>query len=287
MSWKWKLSVLFVLIVGFSTLIFMGHQTSTQAPPIPNQILDKNGQTIFTGNDILAGQSVFQKYGLMDVGSIFGHRGYNGPDFSADYLHRQAVLSLAQMAEQTFGKPYEQLSVDRQNQLITKLSIELKQNNYSRSTGTLTWTDNQVSAYKSLVHYYDTEFGACVKMPLPPEYIKDSNERLQLSRFFAWTAWVCSTNRPGKDYTYTNNWPPEQLVGNSPNWQIFLYSAMSLIMLVGGIGLTQFLMSAFPQLGWAPNGTSMTDNVKSFQPSRSPPILQWQTFGAGGLYIFG
>jgi len=66
MSWKWKLSVLFVLIAGFSILMFMGHQTSTQAPPIPEYILDSDGKTIFAGADILAGQSVFQKYGLMD-----------------------------------------------------------------------------------------------------------------------------------------------------------------------------------------------------------------------------
>ncbi len=40
-------------------------------------------------------------------------------------------------------------------------------------------------------------------------------------------------------------------------------------MLIGGIGLTQFLLSAFPGLGWAPDGSGMTDNVKSFKPFRS------------------
>lgn len=88
MSWRWKLSVLFVLIAGFSTLIFMGHETSNQAPPIPEKVVDSKGALLFSGGDILAGQAVFQKYGLMDVGSFFGHGAYNGPDFSADYLHR-------------------------------------------------------------------------------------------------------------------------------------------------------------------------------------------------------
>src|ERR1017187_5697492 len=92
MSWRWKLSVLFVLIAGFSTLIFMAHETSNQAPPVPDRVVDSSGKLLFSGNDIMAGQSVFQKYGLMDVGSFFGHGAYNGPDFTADYLHREAVI---------------------------------------------------------------------------------------------------------------------------------------------------------------------------------------------------
>jgi len=76
MSWRWKLSVLLVFIIGFTVLLFMGHQLSTQAPPIPERVVAPDGQLLFTGQDILAGQSVFQKYGLMDVGSIFGHGAY-------------------------------------------------------------------------------------------------------------------------------------------------------------------------------------------------------------------
>lgn len=269
MSWRWKLSVLFVLIAGFSTLIFMGHETSTQAPPIPETVIDPAGKTVFTGSDILAGQSVFQKFGLMDVGSVFGHGAYNGPDFSADYLHREAVISLDRLARQKFAKPYNQLNVAEQGDLNAALASEFKENRYNPENKTLTWTENQVASYQELVSHYDTEFSTNSKLPLPGNYIQDKTERLQLSRFFAWTAWACSTNRPGKDYTFTNNWPPEQLAGNSPNWQIFLWSAMSLIMLIGGIGLTQFLLSAFPSLGWAPDGANMTDNVKSFKPYRS------------------
>ncbi len=59
----------------------MGHETSTQAPPIPERVVDASGKLLFTGADILAGQGVFQKYGLMDVGSVFGHGAYNEPDF--------------------------------------------------------------------------------------------------------------------------------------------------------------------------------------------------------------
>lgn len=121
MSWRWKLSVLFVLIAGFSTLIFMGHETSNQAPPIPDKVVSRTGQVLFTGADILAGQAVFQKYGLMDVGSFFGHGAYNGPDFSADYLHREAVVALDKLAKTRFGKAYTELEQSNQGELTASL----------------------------------------------------------------------------------------------------------------------------------------------------------------------
>lgn len=273
MSWKWKLSVLFVLIAGFSTLIFMGHETTNQAPPIPERVVDSNGTLLFTGKDIIAGQGVFQKYGLMDVGSFFGHGAYNGPDFSADYLHREGEIALESMSQRQFQKPYVQLDAGEKGNLSETLQKDWKTNRFNSESKILTLTKEQADAYRELVGYYDTEFGTGRKLPLPTNYINNETERLQLTRFFAWGAWVCNTNRPDKDYTYTNNWPPDKTVGNAPNWQIFFWSAMSLVMLVGGIGLTQFLLSAFPGLGWMPDGKGMTDNVKEYKPFRSQTSL--------------
>lgn len=240
MSWRWKLSVLFVLIAGFSTLIFMGHETTTQAPPIPERVVDQSGKLLFTGADILAGQGVFQKYGLMDVGSVFGHGAYNGPDFSAEYLHREAEVSLDRMAQKKFSKNYKELNTSEQSDLKGGLAAEVKENRYDTASKSLTLTENQIASYYENVKHFDSEFSTGGKLPLPVEYIKDPTERLELSRFFAWSAWACSTYRPGKQYTYTNNWPPEELVGNAPSVEIFFWSAMSLIMLVGGIGFHNF-----------------------------------------------
>src|SRR5262249_1393469 len=150
-----------------------------------------------TGDDIMAGQSVFQKYGLMDVGSFFGHGAYNGPDFLADYLHREAVIALERTAHGKFNKAYDQLDAGEKGALVGSLQKELKENRYSAENKTLTWTENQIAAYNQLLPYFDTEFGAGGKLPLPVNYIGDPNERLQLTRFFAWGAWVCSTDRPG------------------------------------------------------------------------------------------
>jgi nitric oxide reductase large subunit len=54
-------------------------------------------------------------------------------------------------------------------------------------------------------------------------------------------AWCASTLRPGLNYSYTNNWP-EPFVDNHPTADTVVWSVLSLIALLGGIGL---LLAAF------------------------------------------
>ena len=61
-------------------------------------------------SDILAGQQVFLKYGLMENGSIWGHGAYLGPDFSAEYLHTLAVDTGNHLAQSIYGRPSSELS---------------------------------------------------------------------------------------------------------------------------------------------------------------------------------
>ena len=53
--------------------------------------MSDKGETVFMGDEIRQGQELFFTYGLMQYGSIYGHGAYLGPDFTADYLHRQAI----------------------------------------------------------------------------------------------------------------------------------------------------------------------------------------------------
>ena len=39
---------------------------------------------------------------------------------------------------------------------------------------------------------------------------------VSMARFFFWTSWVASTERPGSAVTYTSNWPHEPLIANKP-----------------------------------------------------------------------
>jgi nitric oxide reductase subunit B len=55
---------------------------------------------------------------------------------------------------------------------------------------------------------------------------------------------------PGKDYSYTNNWPPEALVDNHPTAEAVVWSVLSLIALLCGIGLLLAVFGRWNFLGW-------------------------------------
>ena len=54
--------------------------------------VDPEGNTVFTADDVSEGQTIFLSNGLMQYGSIFGHGAYLGPDYTADYLRRSALI---------------------------------------------------------------------------------------------------------------------------------------------------------------------------------------------------
>ena len=100
--------------------------------------------------------------------------------------------------------------------------------------------------------YYSRFFSeATTKHGLRPDAITDPTQLRQLTAFFAWTAWAASTNRPGHNYSYTNNWPSEPRVDNTPTANVIVWSVLSLIALLGGIGILFAVFGRWGrQLGW-------------------------------------
>ena len=98
-SKRWLQVAALVMIFGFFVLGLLAYRTYSADPPIPDRVVDPQGQTVFTGDDIRAGQKIFLNNGLMEYGSIFGHGAYLGPDFTADYLHRAADVGATTATE--------------------------------------------------------------------------------------------------------------------------------------------------------------------------------------------
>lgn len=235
----WMQAIAIVFLCGFLILGMLAYRTYTGAPPIPSQVVDPNGRVLFTGQDITDGQEVFLRNGLMEYGSIFGHGAYLGPDFTADYLHRAALLAI-----EHYGGP---LSEAAKQQTIT----DFKTNRYSASTGILTYSAAQSEAFEKLNLYYADFFGTpTTRFGLRPSAITDPHQIRQLTAFFSWSAWAGSALRPNLDYSYTNNWPPERLVGNHATADAVVWSVLSLIALLGGIGLLLAAFGRWNFLGW-------------------------------------
>ncbi len=200
------------MIGGFSVLSFVTVLTYTNAPPIPDKAVDAAGNVVFTGADIQKGQEVFFKYGLMEHGTLWGHGAYLGPDYSAEYLHRLSEVTRDTIAVEKYGRPFAQLLPDEQIVASAQVRRVLKENRYEPASRTLLFTPGEVAAFRSQTAEWSDYFTKQGAAPgLPANYIKNPTELKALSAFFAWAAWATSANRPGKDYSYTNNWPYEPM----------------------------------------------------------------------------
>ena len=247
----WRNAVILVMIVGFSILIGLTVRSYKDAPPIPEQVLGPNGEVVFTGAEIQAGQQIFLKYGLMENGTIWGHGAYLGPDFSATYLHDLGLTAADTFAQQQSGQSYAALDAAGRAGVEAQVALLLKLNRYDDLNGVLTYTQPEVNAFQlqqvSWTNYFanpGTDAG------LQAGLINDPQEIRQLTAFFAWSAWASVANRPGRDYSYTNNFPYDPLVGNKASTDAVLWSALSLIALLGGTAVVLFAFGRFNYLGW-------------------------------------
>ena len=115
-----RLWVTLVLVVGGCFLVlgffgrFFGRNVYRQAPPLPERIVTESGATIATRDEILDGQQVWQSVGGQQIGSIWGHGAYQAPDWSADWLHREALALLGAWSVAEHGVPFEELDVETQ-----------------------------------------------------------------------------------------------------------------------------------------------------------------------------
>lgn len=239
-SRTWVQAVALVLLFGFAVLGFLAYRAYATDPPIADRVVSEGGEVLFTGDDVIKGQKVFLRNGLMQYGSVLGHGAYLGPDFTADYLHRAALIVTRELGRAGSDTARQQVITD------------FKTNRYDAASDTLTYTAAQSVAFNEMVGYYSNYFGPTSgERGLRPNAITDQAEIRQLTSFFAWTAWSGSTLRPDKNYSYTNNWPPEPLVGNEPTANVLVWSVLSLIALLAGIGA---LFAAFgrwgDRLGW-------------------------------------
>jgi nitric oxide reductase subunit B len=235
----WVQAVGLVVLFGFFVLGLLAYRAYSGQPPIPDRVVAPSGRVVFTGEDVKAGQGVFLKNGLMQYGSIFGHGAYLGPDYTADYLRRSALS----VRESYGGEGSDEAAV--------RTVEDFKENRYDPESRTLEFTAAQAAAFGELRGYYEDYFGEpTTRYGLRPEAIENSGEIRQLTAYFAWTAWAASTLRPGLDYTYTNNWPPEPLVENEPTGEVVVWSVLSLVALLGGIGLLFAAFGRWNFLGW-------------------------------------
>jgi nitric oxide reductase subunit B len=232
------------MLVMFGTLLYFGAQIYQAAPPIPTSVRTASGEELLTREKIERGQNVWQSMGGMQQGSIWGHGSYVAPDWSADWLHREALALLDINARAGNGGDYAQLPAADQARAKFVLQQEMRTNTFDPETGIILVSDARGRAIAEVGAHYSSLFqgSSPEAQSLREEYAFPLNAMLSaedaeaVNAFFFWTAWAATTNRPGEDITYTSNWPHEPLVGNTPTGAVFMWTFISIFVLLAGIG---------------------------------------------------
>ncbi|MCP5392617.1 MAG: nitric-oxide reductase large subunit [Sphingomonadaceae bacterium] len=233
-----------IVIASFGVMLWLGSDLMRTAPPVPERVVTQSGQVVFTRDDIETGQRVYQSMGGQQLGSIWGHGALVAPDWSADWLHREAEARLDAAAAAQGATDFAALEPHEQAALQARIEPSLRENGYNAQTGDLTISDDRATAIALVSRHYDSLFSADpathdlrVSYAMKEDTLPDSESREKLNAFFFWSAWATAAERPGAEVSYTNNWPSEPLVGNTPTPGTFMWSMFSILFLIAGIAL--------------------------------------------------
>jgi nitric oxide reductase subunit B len=264
-----------IVVVSFIGLGFVGRQIYVHRPPIPSAVVEEGGEVLMTLADIQRGRQVWQTTGGQQLGSIWGHGAYLTPDWSADWLHRELVFMLDRWAERDYGRPFAEVSRERQAALKERLQWEVRNNRVDPATGVLTVSADRAAAIRANRTYYADLFGDAPEVSqlraqyaMPENPVPDPARREALTAFFFWAAWATTTNRPGETATYTMNWPHEPLIGNVPTTEAVVWSVASFVALIGAMGLLVWYQAAW-LAHEPPTPPPAADPLATMRPTRS------------------
>ncbi len=248
---KLWLSLAAVIVLSFLVLGYYGTEIYRQAPPMPKRVVTSDGSVLFTAQEIKDGQNVWQSMGGQEVGTIWGHGAYVAPDWTADWLHREATWLLNHWAEQAGFPAYDKADLETQAKLRQRLKQEIRSNTYQPATGDLVVSPLRAEAIKAVGAHYAALFGDDPALrelrkayAIPVNSIKTPERRQLMNAFFFWATWACGTERFGSTVTYTQNWPPEPLIDNRPTGSIVVWSVISFVVLLAGIGAMVWYFAA-------------------------------------------
>ncbi len=205
-----------------------------QAPQVPDSIQGPDGETITTEAQIERGKAIFQSEGMMNHGSILGNGAYFGVDYTADALDLKMRFMRQYYAQERYGTEYDALESPEQAAVDDVVRTDLEDSSIeaeSEYSAAEVYAHEQVrEVYVERYHEGARERGA------PANMIDSAEDARRFADFAMWTAWMSHTDRPGTDHSYTNGWPPAPDAGNVPTGANVIWSAISMILLVGAAG---------------------------------------------------
>ena len=228
---------IFVTLTSFAVLGWVGTRIYQEAPPLPSRVVSTDGAVVFGEDEIQHGQNVWQAMGGMEVGSIWGHGSYVAPDWTADALHRESTGILDAWARGDGAASYDALGRPAKAALRERLIELMRSNTYDASARTIVVAPVRARAIEVVAAHYAEVFSkGNHDYAIPAGAQTDPVKLRQLAAFFWWSSWAASTNRPGDTISYTSNWPHEPLVDNHVSADALVWTGVSIVLLLGGVG---------------------------------------------------
>ncbi len=260
---KWFLIFVLSTIAAVGLFTVLTVIQIKDVPPIPQEV--RGTQTLYTYDDIVQGKAYFQKYVLMDHGTLLGNGAYIGPDYTAWILHEKIVNLRDIYAQEKFGREYSELSPEEKAQIDYLVTQDVRQKSILKEDVTQLTPQHEKAWLKvkeKLVEFLvkgNPQY-AWVGGLVKPE------EAEKMAAFIDWTTLVAVTPRPSATPTegvttikslgepinvyqslnlhptYTNNWPPEPAIGMDATYSSLFWS---LIAFMACWALTIIVMWAF------------------------------------------
>ena len=187
--WRW-LAVVFVL--SFAALGWLGREIYLAAPPIPT-VKAEDGTTLFTKEQIQDGQRAWLAAGGQQLGTVWGHGSYVAPDWSADWLHREALALRDLIAARGHGVAFAMLAPHQQASVDALVKEEMRRNTYDAGRDTLTISNERAAAIALTQKHYEGLFGAEPALDklreqyaMMPDALPRAEDRRALTGFFFW-----------------------------------------------------------------------------------------------------
>lgn len=269
---KW---ILFVTAIAcFAALIWGTYITYQQAPPLPKSFNTSSNQVVLSEENIVAGKAGFQRADLMDYGSLYGMGSYFGEDYTAKYLVQLGQLTKEEIAKKQFGKPFSALSKGQQYEAQAHMQQVLQTVDLSKSITLI--PDSLANAISTLrlniAHDLLTDNFAA---GWTRAYSLNPMSASQTADFLIYSSLTTIAHRPGENFSYTNNWPYEPSVGNTPTTETFTWTWVSFCLIFFGFGLILYIFHRyFAEVDHEPSRAFFTD----YRPLTPSQKKVWRYF---------
>jgi nitric oxide reductase subunit B len=229
-----------VAIVCFAIFAWATVLTYDRAPPQPERFVSASGTIVMLDADIVAGKAGFQRADLMDYGSLYGMGSYYGQDYTAWTLIRLAGLVENNLAQTRFDKPYAALMPEQQAGVRDAMRAQLQHIDLTQRQVAI--PDAVAGAISTLRADIAKELGtADPDTGWTPAYSLNPEQAAHTVDFLIYCGLTTVARRPNVSWSWTENWPYEPEVGNTPTTNTFVWTWASFCFTFLAFGLVLFI----------------------------------------------